>query len=81
MSADSDIIDVSGPLVGCSGERWMGRVLRRAVPFGVEITVGFWLQGGNSLEFPQDRPGTRDLHRRKGRRDLAGSIFITGTDA
>lgn len=49
--------------------------------FGVKIRVGCWLQGRNSLRFPQDRPGMGDLHRRKGRRDLAGSIFITGTDA
>lgn len=56
--------------------RYRGRVL-----LGVEITVGFWLQGRNLLLFPRDRPGTGDLHRRKGKKDLAGSIFITGTDA
>lgn len=59
----------------------MGGMLRRRLLFGVEITGGFWLQGRNLLLFPRDRPGTGDLHRRKGKKDLAGSIFITGTDA
>lgn len=51
-------------------------MLRRTVLFGVKITVGFWLQERNLLEFPQARPGTGDLHRRKGRRDLAVASLL-----
>lgn len=58
----------------------MGGTLRRVL-FGVEITVMFWLQGRNLLVFPWDRPGTGDPHRCKGKEDLAGAVFITGTDA
>lgn len=48
-------------------------MLRRAVLFGVKITFGFWLQGGNLLKFPEDR---EDLHRLRGENWLAALLLL-----